>query len=91
MGEIQPRDSAAGKSFVLTSGGAHPPTHPRARAPVCVACQTDCKILDLAGEESPQIYALCGKGARSTLRTMRHGLAVTEMAVSELPGERPPL
>ena len=47
---------------------------------------TDCRITDLAGEESPQMYALCGKGSRSTLRTMRHGLAVTEMAVSELPG-----
>eukprot|EP01047_Picozoa_sp_COSAG01_P019033 COSAG01_NODE_1046_length_11949_cov_4.662700_2_plen_984_part_00 len=49
--------------------------------PVC-----DCRIMDLAGEESPQMFALCGKGGRSSLRTMRHGLAVTEMAVSELPG-----
>ena len=45
----------------------------------------DSKILDLAGEETPQIYALCGRGRRSTLRTLRHGLAVAEMAVSELP------
>eukprot|EP00960_Hanusia_phi_P037491 752990-Hanusia_phi.AAC.6 len=45
----------------------------------------DMKVLDLAGEETPQIYALCGKGPRSTLRTLRHGLAVAEMAVSELP------
>jgi splicing factor 3B subunit 3 len=49
--------------------------------PVC-----ECNIMDLCGEESPQMYALCGKGGRSTLRTMRHGLAVQEMAVSELPG-----
>jgi len=45
----------------------------------------DSKIVDLAGEETPQIYALCGRGRRSTLRTLRHGLAVAEMAVSELP------
>ena len=36
--------------------------------PVC-----GCDIVDLAQEESPQMYALCGKGGRSTLRTMRHG------------------
>jgi len=45
----------------------------------------DAKVLDLAGEETPQIYALCGRGPRSTMRTLRHGLAVAEMAVSELP------
>lgn len=45
----------------------------------------DMRITDLAGEETPQIYALCGRGPRSTLRTLRHGLAVAEMAVSELP------
>lgn len=45
----------------------------------------DAKVLDLAGEETPQIYCLCGRGPRSTLRTLRHGLAVAEMAVSELP------
>mmetsp|Transcript_24270 Transcript_24270/g.47531 ORF Transcript_24270/g.47531 Transcript_24270/m.47531 type:complete len:1062 (+) Transcript_24270:1-3186(+) len=46
----------------------------------------DAKVADLAGEETPQIYALCGRGCHSTLRALRHGLAVTEMAVSELPG-----
>lgn len=45
----------------------------------------DAKVLEMAGEETPQIYALCGRGGRSTLRTLRHGLAVSEMAVSELP------
>ena len=28
----------------------------------------------------------CGRGPRSSLRVLRHGLEVTEMAVSELPG-----
>ena len=43
-------------------------------------------IADLANEDTPQLYAACGRGPRSTLRVLRHGLEVTEMAVSELPG-----
>uniref|UniRef100_A0AC34R4Z0 Uncharacterized protein n=1 Tax=Panagrolaimus sp. JU765 TaxID=591449 RepID=A0AC34R4Z0_9BILA len=43
-------------------------------------------VADWAGEDAPQIYALCGKGGRSTLRVLRNGLEVAEMAVSELPG-----
>ena len=30
---------------------------------------------------------MCGRGPRASLRVLRHGLAVTEMAVSELPGK----
>jgi splicing factor 3B subunit 3 len=42
---------------------------------------------ELAGNEvSPQIYTLNGRGPRSSVRIMRHGAAVTELAVSELPG-----
>ncbi|CAF2309153.1 unnamed protein product [Rotaria sp. Silwood2] len=47
---------------------------------------TACHIADLANEDTPQIYVTCGRGPRSTLRILRHGLEVTEMAVSELPG-----
>jgi len=48
---------------------------------------TDMKVAKLtANEQTPQIYTLCGRGPRSTLRVLRHGLAVQEMAVSELPG-----
>jgi splicing factor 3B subunit 3 len=48
---------------------------------------TDVIVGELAGNEvSPQIYALCGRGPRSSLRTLRHGAAVTELAVSDLPG-----
>eukprot|EP00096_Caligus_rogercresseyi_P001884 TRINITY_DN1328_c0_g1_i3.p1 TRINITY_DN1328_c0_g1~~TRINITY_DN1328_c0_g1_i3.p1 ORF type:complete len:934 (+),score=262.89 TRINITY_DN1328_c0_g1_i3:215-3016(+) len=43
-------------------------------------------IADLANEDTPQIYAACGRGPRSSLRVLRHGLEVAEMAVSELPG-----
>ncbi|KAJ2352216.1 pre-mRNA-splicing factor rse1, partial [Coemansia sp. RSA 2618] len=44
------------------------------------------QVHNLAEEEAPQIYALCGRGARSALRIVRHGLEVSELAVSELPG-----
>ena len=43
-------------------------------------------ILISANEDTPQVYAACGRGPRSSLRVLRHGLEVTEMAVSELPG-----
>ncbi|XP_046843553.1 splicing factor 3B subunit 3-like [Xenia sp. Carnegie-2017] len=45
-----------------------------------------CQIADLANEDTPQLYAACGRGSRSSLRVLRHGLEVSEMAVSELPG-----
>lgn len=42
---------------------------------------------ELAGNEvSPQIYTLGGRGPCSSLRILRHGASVTELAVSELPG-----
>lgn len=47
---------------------------------------TSSHIADLANEDAPQIYSLCGRGPRSTLRILRNGLEVSEMAVSELPG-----
>ena len=40
----------------------------------------------MANEDTPQLYVACGRGPRSSLRVLRHGLEVTEMAVSELPG-----
>lgn len=48
---------------------------------------TSVLVGELAGNEvSPQLYALCGRGPRSSLRVLRHGLSVTELAVSQLPG-----
>jgi splicing factor 3B subunit 3 len=38
-----------------------------------------------APQEVPQVYAACGRGARSTLRMLRPGIAVAEVAVTELP------
>ncbi|KAJ6801697.1 splicing factor 3B subunit 3-like [Iris pallida] len=46
----------------------------------------DMRIANLFEEETPQIYTLCGRGPRSSLRILRPGLAITEMAVSKLPG-----
>lgn len=40
----------------------------------------------IANEDTPQLYMLCGRGPRSSIRVLRHGLEVSEMAVSELPG-----
>jgi splicing factor 3B subunit 3 len=47
---------------------------------------TDMLVEDLIGDDSNQIYTLCGRGNRSSLRILKHGVSVTEMAVSELPG-----
>ncbi|UYV62354.1 SF3B3 [Cordylochernes scorpioides] len=46
----------------------------------------NCQIADLAAEDTPQLYVACGRGPRSSMRILRHGLEVSEMAVSELPG-----
>lgn len=52
-----------------------------------LAPTTGVLVGELAGEEvSPQIYALTGRGPTSALRVLRHGVAVTELAVSDLPG-----
>ena len=37
-------------------------------------------------EEISQIFTLCGRGLRSSVRLLRPGLAIAEMAVSPLPG-----
>ncbi len=39
---------------------------------------TACHIADLANEDTPQLYVTCGRGARSTLRILRHGLEVNK-------------
>ncbi|VDO80829.1 unnamed protein product [Schistosoma margrebowiei] len=44
------------------------------------------EIADFANEDTPQLAALCGRGPGSTFRLLRHGLEVSEMAKSDLPG-----
>jgi splicing factor 3B subunit 3 len=48
----------------------------------------DAKVTNLLGiaSDTPQIYAVSGRGPRSTFRMLRHGLDVAEMVKSELPG-----
>ncbi|KAK6194263.1 hypothetical protein LQW54_011613 [Pestalotiopsis sp. IQ-011] len=46
----------------------------------------DCKVANLTADDAPQIYSICGNGARSTFRTLKHGLEVNEIVASELPG-----
>ncbi|KAK3375163.1 CPSF A subunit region-domain-containing protein [Podospora didyma] len=45
----------------------------------------DCKVANLTGDDAPQIYSICGNGARSTFRSLKHGLEVSEIVASELP------
>lgn len=51
-----------------------------------------CPILDskvmnlLPNSDTPQIFAACGRGARSSFRMLRHGLEVEEVVSSDLPG-----
>ncbi|GKA92845.1 splicing factor 3B subunit 3-like protein [Tanacetum coccineum] len=44
------------------------------------------KVVNLFEEETPQIFTLCGRGPRSSLRILRPGLATSELSVSQLPG-----
>jgi splicing factor 3B subunit 3 len=46
----------------------------------------DAKVVNYLGEDTPQIYTACGRGARSTVRILRQGLEVVEAVSSELPG-----
>ena len=46
----------------------------------------DSKVANYLGEDTPQIYTACGRGARSSLRILRQGLEVMEAVSSELPG-----
>lgn len=44
----------------------------------------DSKVANLTEEDAPQIYSVCGTGARSTFRTLKHGLEVSEIVESQL-------
>ena len=46
----------------------------------------DAKVVNaLSDTDAPQIFTACGRGAGSTLRTLRHGLEVEDVVSSELP------
>ena len=47
----------------------------------------DSKVMNLLpNSDTPQIFTASGRGARSTFRTLRHGLEVEESVSSDLPG-----
>ncbi|KII69875.1 Splicing factor 3B subunit 3 [Thelohanellus kitauei] len=46
----------------------------------------DCHVADLMNDDTPQFYILKGRARESAFCILRHGLEVTEVAVSELPG-----
>jgi splicing factor 3B subunit 3 len=48
----------------------------------------DSKVVNLLGtaSDTPQIYTACGRGPRSTFRSLKHGLDVNLLVSSELPG-----
>lgn len=46
----------------------------------------DAKVVNPQQSETPQIISACGKGPRSSLKMLQHGLEVQEAVSSELPG-----
>jgi splicing factor 3B subunit 3 len=48
----------------------------------------DAKVTNLLDDDAPQIYSVCGTGARSSFKTLKHGLSTSEIVESELP-DRP--
>ncbi|EPE07260.1 pre-mrna-splicing factor rse1 [Ophiostoma piceae UAMH 11346] len=46
----------------------------------------DSKVANLTDDDAPQIYSVCGNGARSTFRMLKHALEVNEIVASQLPG-----
>jgi splicing factor 3B subunit 3 len=48
--------------------------------------QIESRVANLTEEDAPQIYSICGSGARSSFRTLKHGLEVSPIVESELPG-----
>lgn len=45
------------------------------------------KAVNLTNDDAPQIYSICGTGARSSLTTLKHGLSVLDLVDSGL-GQR---
>lgn len=55
-------------------------------APITDMLVDDLSTQDGEASSQQQIYTVCGRGHRSSLRILRRGVSITEMAVSELPG-----
>ncbi|WFD42592.1 pre-mRNA-splicing factor rse1 [Malassezia psittaci] len=46
----------------------------------------DAVVANPLASDSPQIFTACGRGAQSSFRQLRHGLEVSEVVSSDLPG-----
>lgn len=46
----------------------------------------DAKVLTPQAKDTPHIFTACGKGPRSSIKMLQHGLEVQEAVSSELPG-----
>ncbi|KAK2194825.1 bifunctional Cleavage-polyadenylation specificity factor, partial [Babesia duncani] len=75
-----------GKSAIIAFKPRHPQNLHLSDELSSLAPITDMKVLDVQGLGQPQIFLACGRGDRSTLRVLSHGLAVEELADNELPG-----
>ncbi|MCJ1340592.1 pre-mRNA-splicing factor rse1, partial [Bachmanniomyces sp. S44760] len=94
LGDDDTEEEFDSDSFPADPTTAYTPVyfHPRAAENVNLAesidsmnPQIDCKVANLTDEDAPQIYSICGTGARSSLRTLKHGLEVNDIVDSELP------
>ncbi|KAF1986318.1 putative nuclear mRNA splicing factor [Aulographum hederae CBS 113979] len=47
----------------------------------------DCNVTNLTDGDAPQIYTLSGSGARSSFRTLKHGMPVGQTVESQVPGQ----
>jgi len=44
----------------------------------------DAKVMDLAREDTPQIYLLCGRGKQSSLKVLRYGVVSPSKGLTAL-------
>eukprot|EP00297_Palpitomonas_bilix_P002086 CAMPEP_0113888850 /NCGR_PEP_ID=MMETSP0780_2-20120614/13123_1 /TAXON_ID=652834 /ORGANISM="Palpitomonas bilix" /LENGTH=1167 /DNA_ID=CAMNT_0000877789 /DNA_START=21 /DNA_END=3524 /DNA_ORIENTATION=- /assembly_acc=CAM_ASM_000599 len=47
---------------------------------------TKMELTDVQGGSGKGLICLCGRGARSSIRVLQYGMGITEMAVSDMPG-----
>jgi splicing factor 3B subunit 3 len=52
-----------------------------------LGCVTDFIVNDLSNEGIIKIYALCGNSSRSSLKVIKQGLSITDIANTTLPGK----
>lgn len=83
------------KDYSIDAAQSYEPVyfHPRAAENISLTDSvnamnpmTACKVANLTDDDAPQLYSICGTGARSSFKSLRNGLEVTEIAETEMPG-----